>query len=82
MKIIIIALFFLCMAQVVFDDKCKSYNFDRGAILTLEGVFCERTVHGSDEVPYLPLEGARRQFEYSGQPDPRYQTPTPVSEDA
>lgn len=60
------------VARYAYDDKCVSYGFDKGALLTTQGVFCERTVTSSWEVPYLPLEGARRVHEYLSNPDPRY----------
>ena len=47
------------------DNSCKSYDFDRGALFTTQGVFCERTTHSSWEAPFLPLEGAKRQHRIS-----------------
>lgn len=64
-----------------YDSLCKSYGFDKGVLFTTQGVFCERTVTSSWEVPYLPLEGARRVHEYLNNPDPRFHpAPTQTQE--
>ena len=75
-----VALLVLVLAvQLYFNNACRSYAFDKGAILTLQGVFCERAVTDSFTAPYLPLEGARRQFEYRKKTDPRFIIPTLVA---
>ena len=75
-----VALLVLVLAvQLYFNNACRSYAFDKGALFTVRGVFCERTVTDSFTAPYLPLEGARRQFEYGNKIDPRFIIPTPVA---
>lgn len=64
MKKLALLVVLFVLTQAHFDKLCNSYAFNKGAVLTLQGVFCERTVQGSSDVPYLPIEGARRQFEY------------------
>lgn len=46
-----------------FDKKCRQYGW-RDSFMTTKGVFCERAISSSDEVAFLPLEGARRLYEY------------------
>lgn len=82
MKKFVAILFFIIALQLHYNNRCNVYAFDKGAILTLQGVFCERTVQSSYDVPYLPLEGARRQYEYRNHPDPRFLHPTPAGSDA
>lgn len=72
---IIVALLILLFAQVYFDNQCADYGWDKGAIFTLEGVFCERAVQDSFTSPYIPLNGARKRFENSQRPDPRWIPP-------
>lgn len=74
--IIMIAILFSAYSVPHYRELCVSYGFDKGAIFTTQGVFCVRTVHSSWDVPFLPLEGARRQHEYKSNPDPRFIPPT------
>lgn len=71
MKKIILVLLVLVFVQKHFDAQCQSYGFDKGAILSFEGVYCERTVHDSYTTAYLPLSGARLEFGYKNKIEPQ-----------
>lgn len=67
MRRLLLLVVLILLAQNHYNSVCQSYGFDKGAILSLEGIYCERTVTNSFTTAYLPLEGARVEWGWKHQ---------------